>query len=233
MNEFRRLRDDSESVVELLLLEAGADYRSTADARAKTLAALGLAGSAALSAGAVGVATSSLFGKLGWAKVLMLSGLGVAVVAPVGYVTWHRFHKPVPSAHVAVVAPRPQTVAAAPVRPESAPADTPALLPPADAAPVKAEARVAPASALAAELGALDGVRSALKAGDETGALARLDDYARVYPRGRLVLEAEVLRMEALARSGQSTLAKKRAQVFLRKHPNSVLASRVRGYLGE
>jgi hypothetical protein len=63
------------------------------------------------------------------------------------------------------------------------------------------------------------------------GALAKLDDYARVYPRGRLVLEAEVLRMEALTRAGHPAQAKKRAQAFLHRHPNSVLASRVRGYL--
>jgi outer membrane protein assembly factor BamD (BamD/ComL family) len=86
-------------------------------------------------------------------------------------------------------------------------------------------------SALAAELGALDAARSTLASGDASGALAKLDDYSRAFPHGRLVLEAEVLRIDALAHAGQADQAKKRAESFLRRHPNSVLASRVRGYL--
>jgi outer membrane protein assembly factor BamD (BamD/ComL family) len=88
-------------------------------------------------------------------------------------------------------------------------------------------------SALAAELGALDAARSRLDAGDASGALSRLDDYTRSYPRGRLALEAEVLRIDALSRSGQRAVAEKRAATFLRRHPNSVLASRVRAYLND
>jgi hypothetical protein len=53
-----------------------------------------------------------------------------------------------------------------------------------------------------------------------------------VYPRGRLSLEAEVLRIDALERSGQSESARRRAELFLRHHPKSVLAPRVRRFLG-
>jgi outer membrane protein assembly factor BamD (BamD/ComL family) len=95
----------------------------------------------------------------------------------------------------------------------------------------KVEARTTSASALAAELGALDMARARLASGDPNGALAKLDDYARAYPRGRLVLEAEVVRIDALSRAGQRDQAKKRAEAFLRRHPNSVLAARVRGFL--
>jgi hypothetical protein len=87
--------------------------------------------------------------------------------------------------------------------------------------------------ALLAELAAVDSARAALARGDAVGALSRLDAYARSYPRGRLELEAEVLRMAALARSGQAAAAKARAASFLRRHPNSVLGARVRGYLGD
>jgi len=41
-----------------------------------------------------------------------------------------------------------------------------------------------------------------------------------------------VLRIGALAKSGQTDAARKRAEAFLRRHPDSVLASRVRSYAG-
>ncbi|HEY4159038.1 MAG TPA: tetratricopeptide repeat protein, partial [Polyangiaceae bacterium] len=87
--------------------------------------------------------------------------------------------------------------------------------------------------ALAAELSALDAARSALAGGDTTGALSDLDAYARNFPRGRLGLEAEVLRIDALAKSGQTAAARKRAEAFMKRHPDSVLASRVRAYAGQ
>jgi hypothetical protein len=46
-------------------------------------------------------------------------------------------------------------------------------------------------------------------------------------------LEAEVLRIDALAKAGDRQAAKKRAEAFLKRHPKSLLASRVRGYLDE
>jgi hypothetical protein len=231
MNELPRLRDEAESTVELLLLEAGVSYRSSADARAKTLAALGLAGSAAVSAGAIGVATSSLLGKLGWAKLLVISSIGAGVVAPLGYVAWNRIH-------ISKVAPSPVAVEVAQgptLAPVSRIPAAPLAVAPAGpaVAVAKPEAKAASTtSALTAELGALDGARAQLASGNASGALAKLDEYARAYPHGRLVLEAEVLRIDALAKSGQSDAARKRAENFLRRHPNSVLASRVRGYLG-
>jgi hypothetical protein len=228
MNDPRRLRDEADSTVELLLLEAGASYRSSGNARAKTLAALGLAGSAAVSAGALSVATSSLLSKAGWAKLLFVAGVG-ATVAPVGYVAWRHAHPRAVIVTMPAVAPRPvaRPVVAELEPVQSAENSAPAPTPPAP----KAEVRATSASALAAELGALDAARTRLSSGDATGALARLDDYARAYPRGRLVLEAEVLRIDALSKAGQKTQASRRAEAFLRKHPNSVLATRVRGYV--
>ena len=46
-----RLRDESASALERALLDAGRSYRSSGTARAKTMAALGVAGSATLLAG--------------------------------------------------------------------------------------------------------------------------------------------------------------------------------------
>jgi outer membrane protein assembly factor BamD (BamD/ComL family) len=95
------------------------------------------------------------------------------------------------------------------------------------------EVKAGSSADLSAELGAIDKARSALAGGDASGALSQLDAYSRTYPRGRLALEAEVLRIDALARSGQRDAARKRAELFVRRHPNSVLKARVQAYLGE
>jgi len=96
----------------------------------------------------------------------------------------------------------------------------------------RAESKPTSAPPLTAELAALDTARTALGHSDPAGALAALDSYAHDFPRGRLKIEAEVLRIGALAKSGQTEAARKRAEAFLRLHPDSVLASRVRSYAG-
>ena len=242
MNEPYRMREQCEDAVERALLDAGVSYRSSPSARARTLAALGLAGSAAVSMGAASAASSSLAAKFGWTKLLAISGIGAAAVVPAGYYAWEKAHAP--SEPVAISAPAqlasPKPTAAAEVAPvvEAPVVAEPVVAAPVAAAPtpkvdVRSPSSSSSSSALAAELGALDAARSRLNAGDASGALARLDDYARSYPRGRLALEAEVLRIDALSRNGQSGAAKKRAETFLRRHPNSVLASRVRAYLND
>jgi hypothetical protein len=233
MNEPRRLKEEAGSDFERALLDAGTSYRSSEAARARTLAALGVAGSAALTAGTAGGASSTLLTKAGWTKLLAISGIGATAAAPVAYYAWQQAHE-APAPVVAVQAPEARPQPPAPRTPEPPAPETraePATR--AVPAPPKAEPRPSSASALTAELGALDAARSRLASGDATGALALLDDYARSYPRGRLVLEAEVLRIDALAKSGQSGVAKRRAEAFLKRHPNSVLASRVRTYLTE
>jgi hypothetical protein len=228
MIEPRRLREEAESSIELMLLDAGASYRTSPDTRAKTLAALGLAGSAAVTVGAVSIAASSA--KAGWAKLLLISGIGAGVAAPAGYAAWNHLYAREPIVAAAPVEARPTTPRAVVPAPQVNIDEVPPTLEPLPAS-VKPESKTTAASALAAELGALDAVRARLAGGDANGALAKLEEYARTYPRGRLVLEAEVLRIDALAKSGQRSAAKKRAETFLQRHPKSVLASRVRGYL--
>jgi TolA-binding protein len=175
---------------------------------------------------------SSVAQKVGLLKLLALSGIGVAVLTPVGFLAWQELvPRPVVSVPK-VLAPeaRPieqSAVTEAPEPVEAAPA------PAADVPQPKADARPAGSGALTAELGVLDVARSKLAAGDARGALGVLDDYTRTYPRGRLNLEAEVLRIDALAKAGETGAAKKRAEAFLKRYPKSVLASRVRGYLDE
>jgi hypothetical protein len=175
---------------------------------------------------------SSVAPKVGLLKLLALSGIGVAVLTPVGFLAWQEL---VPRPVVSV--PEMKAPLARPVE-RAAPPDVPEPAEPepatvTDAPQPKADARAAGSGALTAELGVLDLARSKLAAGDARGALGVLDDYVRTYPRGRLNLEAEVLRIDALAKAGETGAAKKRAEAFLKRYPKSVLASRVRGYLDE
>jgi len=96
--------------------------------------------------------------------------------------------------------------------------------------PASARAPATTSSALRAELAALDAIRATLANDDSTGALSFLATYFRTFPRGRLHPEAEVLRIDALAKAGQADGAKRYAQEFLKRHPNSVLTARVRPY---
>jgi outer membrane protein assembly factor BamD (BamD/ComL family) len=86
---------------------------------------------------------------------------------------------------------------------------------------------------LRAELEALDTVRAGLAGGDFFGALSLLDTYFQNFYHGRLHLEAEVLRIDALARAGQPDAARSYAKEFLRRHPNSVHAARLQSIAGQ
>lgn len=81
------------------------------------------------------------------------------------------------------------------------------------------------------EVEALDDAR-ALLASNPGGALQALQAYEARHPRGRLRLEARVLRVDALLRAGRMAEAKAEGEGFLRDHPNGFLAERVRRLLG-
>jgi hypothetical protein len=231
MSEPLRLRDEGASALERALLDAGRSYRSSGSARARTLTALGVAGSATLLAGTAQAVPLASLAKMTWGKLLAaVSIVGAAAAVPVGYFAWQRHHPANRGASAPLV------IAARPTEPE------PAQVPPALLASAPGEQigenngpRYAPRPpvTLAHELSSLDAARGLLARGDATGALARLDAYGRAYPHGRLGLEAEVLRIDALDESGRSDAARARAQAFLQHHPHSVLAARVRTRLGD
>ena len=236
MTEPTRLLASPESELERALLDAGRSYTASSSVRAKTLLALGLTGVATSTAPAAAAATGSLT-KATLTKV----ALAVLVVGGAAVPAWRYLgpSEPSPGAPGPVVSSIPVVQApppaAAPVFSEPAVVET--IEPqPAAAAPsagaARAEPRPASAPPLAAELAALDTARASLSHSDPVAALAALDGYARAFPRGRLKLEAEVLRIGALAKSGQTEAARKRAEAFLKHHPDSVLASRVRSYVG-
>ncbi|HVZ87778.1 MAG TPA: hypothetical protein VHG72_12465 [Polyangia bacterium] len=233
MREPARLREEGASALERALLEAGTSYKSSGSARAKTLSALGLAGSATLLAGATQAAPLSSVAKLTWSKLLLgLSAVGAVAAVPVGYYAWHhgRAARQDSMAPLAAEAPPPTPAIALP---PPAVASAVALPPPAAESTQRAGVRTTPGTiTLARELSSLDTARAMLARGDAAAALTRLDAYARAYPHGRLALEAEVLRIDALEQSGRTTAARTRAELFLRHHPHSVLAARVRARLG-
>jgi hypothetical protein len=235
MNEPRRLREEGGSALELALLEAGRSVGASTRTRTKALAALGLAAGplaaavaptqavGALAGGAAAaptpVAAPTAMGALA-AKIQLTTTLGkvvagltlagVTAAVPLGTMAWRHYR---PTATTSLSTP-------ARVEPRAETAKTP-------------EQVAGTSEGLGRELVALDRARLRLAKGDTTGALGALDEYGSRFPSGRLALEAEVLRIDALAKGGRTDAAKVRARAFLRDNPVSVLAPRVRGYLGD
>ena len=212
MSDPVRLFESSDSALERELLGVARAEKSSREARSKTLAALGITGTAALSATAVGaMATraSVAAGKTVWAKLLIgLSAAGAIAIAPPIYRAWQRQ----------------QAVGAA----ARATATRALSAPLAEQPPAPVEA-----ATLAQELMALDAARTAVAHQQPRRAIALLDAYARAYPDGTLGPEAEILRIDALSQGGQRAAARHHAEAFVRRYPSSVLAARARQYLAD
>ena len=88
-----------------------------------------------------------------------------------------------------------------------------------------------PAARLTEETHAIGAIRTSLKRGDTREALRLLDGYDAEFPRGVLAEEAEVLRIETLARAGNGSEAASRANRFLAERPQSPHAGRVQAML--
>jgi hypothetical protein len=84
---------------------------------------------------------------------------------------------------------------------------------------------------LAEETAVINGIQSALTAGDAAAALKRIDEYERSYPGGLLSVEAEALRITALSVRGSRGELEWRARRFLALYPGSPYAGRVRSLL--
>jgi hypothetical protein len=252
-----RLLDSSGDELERALLQAGSTYAASPELRDKTLAALGLTGAAVtLGAGALVAGSSSKLGissllaKVSTAKLAVIAvGAGAALAVPIVMSDPEPSPEPVARAVAALPSPQPG-IARAPraVSEHQAPAASPpSEQAAAPGAPAAAEAPeptavgraplsskpLSSAEALRVELAQLDAARSKLASGRSEEALALLDAYDRSAPRGMLKLEAEVLRIDALSRSGRTALAQSRARAFLARHPKSVLAARVRRIAGQ
>jgi len=98
---------------------------------------------------------------------------------------------------------------------------------------VLAPARAATAPSIAEETAAVDRARRELAQGNAAAALATLDEYDRRPGTHRLQQEALLLRMDALARSGNLAAAKTVAKSLLAQDPKGPHAARARRVLGD
>ncbi len=92
-----------------------------------------------------------------------------------------------------------------------------------DASPSVAQFDLPPRadSSLRDETAALDRARSAIAANDARAGLMALDRYDAAFPHGALSPEAELLRVKALAMTGDHLGAQALARAFIAKHPEA------------
>jgi hypothetical protein len=205
-----------------LLTSDATDFeRNLLDAVLKERPAAELAEGMRQALGLPEAATAALAAKttfLTWGKATMLAAVTAGGLA-VGTLTLEE-EKVWP----AVVAPQ----AAAPQAREPVP-EPPA---PAEASPPVEEKRPARAasgqSELREEIRMLDQVRAQIRSGSPKRALVLLATYGERFPKGAFRQEASVLRMEALASSGDKARASALANKFLADHPKSPHVERVR-----
>lgn len=131
-----------------------------------------------------------------------------------------------PTTPVAVVhAPRPRYVPPPPV----APAPEPVTVVPSAEAPAPAARRLKVNSGLRLEQEAalLAEVQGALRSGQATTALGKLESYDRRFPTGMLRAEADAARVFALCGAGRVERARASAARFVQRYPSSPAAARV------
>jgi hypothetical protein len=200
--------------------------RPSRRARDRTIAALGL-GTAAL--GASSTTTAALASKGATVATVIAFGKWVALGVGAGALMVGLVHRPPQAPPAAPPAARPTIEVAPPVEPASAGhADTEPV--PSAVAPtpsIKSSLSRKPKPDLTDEIALLDRVHEATRAGDPRGALELLGSYPRRFPRGALAPEATMLRIEALAASGQKSAAMALARQVLAASPTSPHAERL------
>lgn len=252
MNQPQRLLEETNSEFERALLLAGRSYRCGPAVRAQALGALGLVSTAAIA----GTATVGPLARLLQSKLATaLTALGVATSVPVA--VWLTQPPPVAQstlqpffAKTVLPSPAKDALSSLDGTPANGPASTdtlessvttgarahqPVKVPSSSAQAPASRQSSAPKTSpsLTEEIALLDQARARLSSGNARGALATLNDHAQRFPGGRLALEAEVLRIDALARAGQRQAARSRARAFLNRHSTSALAARVQRFLSE
>jgi hypothetical protein len=239
--------------VERLLLAAGADERPDAESVRKAARVLGIVPRAALVAATLGVALratrwSSVATSIAMWSSVPLGVAGIALLGYSGHAGRHLEGTPAPitvSSRPVVAGPGTQSpglpaLAESPASPAaSAPPEAPALPQPSSLPASRGTGHrgvpvaSVPVDRLREQAEALEGVRARLALGDAAGALAQLGDYDRRFAGGSLREESFLLRIEALARLGDSGTASALARRFLKIYPASVHADRVAALLQE
>ncbi len=247
-----RLLDGDGSEAERALLRAGISEQPPADGPRRLAAALGVslaplstpqaatgapdaaadASASTAQTGAASTAPAPLAGGVAStliAKWLALAGAGAAVAAAVLVIRGAGAPQPQPAQQrtqpgasaPAAAAPQANDRAATPAEDEAAPES-----------PGRPAAGQAGSKSIAREIEQLDLARARLQRGQARAALDALDAYLREHPAGVLAQEAGLLRIEALAAAGERGAARRHAERFLREHPGSPHASRIRALLG-
>jgi hypothetical protein len=254
-SEMRRLSEEGGSDLEVTLLRSAKRDAPLPGARRRAMVALGIGGSilATTSASAASVAGIGLVKWLGIAVIA--SAVVAGSVATVQTVSAPEPAGPaqrgattraqaveavvVERAVASIAAEAVRNEAAAPAAPSAeapaaATAETIALgsLPPAPAAGAAIAPRAVEAPSLADEVAALDRASQAM-ASDPKAALAQLEKHDKRFAGGALGPEAMVLRIEALAKSGDAGRATALANEFFAKHADSPLRGRVRSILAQ
>lgn len=98
-------------------------------------------------------------------------------------------------------------------------------------APAELPQRAMSGASLAAEVAALDGIRTALAIGAWRDAELQLARYRRAFAQGALRNEAEVLAITWLAAQGRKRAAAAAARTFLANHPRDPQAASVRAFV--
>jgi outer membrane protein assembly factor BamD (BamD/ComL family) len=77
-------------------------------------------------------------------------------------------------------------------------------------------------------MGLLGVAQTAIQRGDYVSALAKLDEHQRSFPSGLLAEERTAARVVALCGANRQAEARALAATFLKQHPTSPLAPRVK-----
>jgi len=212
------------------------DERPARDARAKTLAMLGVAGATTIAGTATaGASIAPKAAAAGWLALAKWTAVGVIAVGAtavgIGIATRHHEDAaPVATATATAQTPTPIVTATATAEPQKTielPTETTRR------APQTTHAVAQPAaSTLAEQVAAVDRARAALDGHDGAKARKLVDAYEAEYPGGAFTQEAEVVRIEALTRDGNRAEAERAGKRFLATYPKSPHAPRVRALLG-
>jgi TolA-binding protein len=189
-------------------------------------AAAGVASSAmsanAASAATAGSAGGAVFGgalKAKFIAAIVSAGVIGAIFGAAGYASVAS-PPPLPAISPPNTAP---VRAPEPIELGPEPVLTPLPAPSAGAAlPSAATRSTRLAGSLRAERLLIETASAALMRGDPRSAILALRQHAQRFPRGDLAEEREVLLVKALAASGDSTAAEKRADDFKKKFPDSM-----------
>ncbi|AKU93806.1 hypothetical protein AKJ09_00470 [Labilithrix luteola] len=224
---------DGASDLERAILESALDDEPSVERRKRVVAGVGVAAAA--------VAVTSLGSRFASWKLVVGAVSIAAACAVAGIAHSYRADVEVAVASRRIEAPAvesapPKRALEQPPAPveEPAPVLVQAPVQTVPARPTVAHPATAPepsAPSISREILLIDRARTAKAKGHATEALAALDEYERDWPHGALAVEAEVLRIEALAAAGDEKTADEKARAFVDAHPRSPYETRVRAYV--